>query len=166
MSDLKSFYEELDKPSEKFVPEDGKYVGHLAIKDKAPYVEVNEQYRSIDFALTFDEGEYKGRWAFGRLNVQELSTVNEEDIENAKTAYGIAHRTVKALTGGKESKGGLADKEGWKTKDLLDYVSAVISTTNGKKLSFSTKRRVKNGAPVLDKNGDQRYSVYINGVIE
>jgi len=53
------------------------------------------------------------------------------------------------------------DKGAWSTSDLTEYASEVMKMSVAT-VSFTVKHRTKGDKPDLDKNGNQRYNVYVN----
>lgn len=166
--DFSDAFAESDKGGGYFLPPEGGYTGIIPRSENGQ-VQLDKSGKSllragtkegrVRFPLKITSANHKGRWVWADIQTQHPKDAKNLTREAAKIRVRVMAQATEAFCAGVK----FTDKGGWSTSDLTEYVYEILND-NPQAVSFTVKHRVKNGSPDLDKNGNQRYNVYINGV--
>lgn len=166
--DFSKAFEQSDKGSGGyFLPPEASYTGIIPRSDNGQ-VKLDKSGKSllsasgkegrVRFPLQITSGSGKGRYVWADIQTQHPRDAKNLTREAAKIRVRVMAQATAAF-GGPDFK----DKAGWSTSELTELVAEVLKEST-QAVSFNVKHRfAKDGSPDLDKNGNQRYNVYING---
>lgn len=156
---------------DKYIPPEGTYAGSIALDHQGKrWVKTDRKNGKVRYALKFDPQFNEKRWVWAELDTRNPAEEGKASLAGAKTRVKLMARTVAAFAAGVTNGDGKAlvttftDKAKWSTADLTDYSAEVLKASSAH-VSFKVEYRTKDGEPDLDRNGDQRYNVYVNGAI-
>lgn len=152
-----------------FLPPEGRYTGVIPRSENG-HVQLDKSGKSllragdkegrVRFPLKITSSDHKGKWVWADIQTQHPRDAKNLSREAAKVRVRIMAQATAAF-GGPDFK----DKATWSTSDLTELVAEVLKDST-QAVSFTVKHRVKNGEPDLDKNGNQRYNVFINSTVK
>lgn len=166
--DFRSAFENSDKRSGGyFLPPEGSYTGVIPRsdngevqkgKDGHSLVKAATKEGRVRFPLKITSADHKGQWVWADIQTQHPKDAKPKlSPKAANIRVGVMAQATAAF-GGPDFK----DKYGWSTSNLTELVAEVLKASTVE-VKFNVKHRFKNEAPDLDKNGNQRYNVYVNG---